>query len=299
MLNTMNDSCVSLDNFVGFLQSELGINDPSDAYFHIIPAMFEKSVTYGTGTSKGPLAILNASQQLELFDGKGIPAKRGIFTQAPLMCAGSAEQGVLEIAAAVTRVLAQNRFPIILGGEHTVTVGALGAFETQAELTKPVGIVQFDAHADLRDTFEENELSHACVMRRAFEMGFPIFQIGVRSLSSVEAEFRQAHNIGYYDAEWIVNNGLPNKLLPNDFPEDIYITIDVDILDPSIMPATGTPEPGGLNWYQLMNTVERIITGRQVMGFDVVELSPIQGFHAPDFTCARLIYNLMGMITRQ
>lgn len=294
----MKDSIITSDNFKGFLHSEIGVTNPADSYFHIIPAMFEKSVSYGTGTAKGPLAILNASQQLELFDGKGIPARRGIFTQAPLTCADSAEQGLMEISAAVSRVLSQNRFPILLGGEHTVTLGALGAIEAQGDLKEKIGVVQFDAHADLRNIYEENTLSHACVMRRTFEMGFPIYQIGVRSLCSTEAEFRQGRNIGCYDAERIAKNGIPNNILPNNFPQSIYITIDVDVLDPSIMPSTGTPEPGGLNWYQLMDALKRVMAGRQVIGFDVVELAPIEGFSAPDYTCARMIYNLMGMIKR-
>jgi agmatinase len=294
----MNNSTSTSDNFKGFLHSEIGVTNPADSFFHIIPAMFEKSVSYGKGTAKGPLAILNASQQLELFDGKGIPARRGIFTQAPLACADSAEQGLLEISAAVSRVLSQKRFPILLGGEHTVTLGALGAIEVQDDLKEKIGVVQFDAHADLRDTYEENTLSHACVMRRALEMGFPIYQIGVRSLCSTEAEFRQGRNIGCYDAEWIARNGIPKKILPTDFPKSIYITIDVDVLDPSIMPSTGTPEPGGMTWYQLMDALKRVMAGRQVVGFDVVELAPIKGFSAPDYTCARMIYNLMGMIKR-
>jgi agmatinase len=294
----MNNSTSTSDNFKGFLHSEIGVTNPADSFFHIIPAMFEKSVSYGKGTAKGPLAILNASQQLELFDGKGIPARRGIFTQAPLACADSAEQGLLEISAAVSRVLSQKKFPILLGGEHTVTLGALGAIEVQDDLKEKIGVVQFDAHADLRDTYEENTLSHACVMRRALEMGFPIYQIGVRSLCSTEAEFRQGRNIGCYDAEWIARNGIPKKILPTDFPKSIYITIDVDVLDPSIMPSTGTPEPGGMTWYQLMDALKRVMAGRQVIGFDVVELAPIKGFSAPDYTCARMIYNLMGMIKR-
>ena len=294
----MNNSTSTNDNFKGFLHSEIGVTNPTDSFFHIIPAMFEKSVSYGKGTAKGPLAILNASQQLELFDGKGIPARRGIFTQMPLACADSAEQGLLEISAAISRVLYQKRFPILLGGEHTVTLGALGAIEVQDDLKEKIGVVQFDAHADLRDTYEENTLSHACVMRRALEMGFPIYQIGVRSLCSTEAEFRQGRNIGCYDAEWIARNGIPKKILPTDFPKSIYITIDVDVLDPSIMPSTGTPEPGGMTWYQLMDALKRVMAGRQVIGFDVVELAPIKGFSAPDYTCARMIYNLMGMIKR-
>jgi agmatinase len=295
----MNTSNVPDNNFTGFLHSEVGVTDPTDSFFHIIPALFEKSVSYGTGTKKGPMAILNASQQLELFDGKGIPARRGIFTQAPLKCTGSAREVLSEISVAVSQVLFDNRFPILLGGEHTVTLGALGAIGAQGGLKEKVGVIQFDAHADLRDTYEENRLSHACVMRRTFEMGFPIYQIGVRSLSSAEAEFRQVYNIGYCDAEWIAKNGIPQDILPHDFPKIIYISIDVDVMDPSIMPSTGTPEPGGMNWYQLIDALKQIMDKRRVIGFDVVELAPMDGFKAPDYTCARLIYNLMGMIKRR
>jgi agmatinase len=279
----------------GFLQSEIGILPPADCLFHIIPALFEKSVSYGRGTADGPLAILAASQQLELYDGVDIPADKGIFTQAPLPCAGSAEQDLLEIRAAVARALQFDKLPILLGGEHTVTLGALGAVQ---DLCQPTGIVQFDAHADLRDTYQGNRLSHACVMRRAMELGYALFQIGVRSLSPEEVDFRLQNKIGHLDAAAIAANGLPGSLLPPDFPKRIYISIDVDVLDPSIMPATGTPEPGGLTWYDLLGALEKILYGRKAVGFDVVELAPIAEWHAADFTCARLIYNLMGLISR-
>jgi agmatinase len=279
----------------GFLQSEIGILRPADCLFHVVPALYEKSVSYGSGTAQGPLAILTASQQLELYDGVGVPAEKGIFTQAPLACKASAEQDLLEISAAVARVLEFYKMPVLLGGEHTVTLGALGAL---MDASTSIGIVQFDAHADLRDTYQNDRLSHACVMRRAIELGYPLFQIGVRSMSTEEVRFRAENGIGHLDAVQIAKNGLPDQILPAGFPDKIYLSIDVDVLDPSIMPATGTPEPGGLTWYTFFDILENIFESHRIIGFDVVELAPIAGWHAADFTCARLIYNLMGFIAR-
>jgi agmatinase len=135
-------------------------------------------------------------------------------------------------------------------------------------------------------------------MRRALDLGIPIYQIGVRSLSYEEHLLRQKLNIGYLDATIIHKTGIPDPVLPPDFPDSIYITFDVDAFDPSIMPATGTPEPGGLGWYQSFQALESVIMGRKVLGFDVVELAPIVGIHAPEFTAARFIYNLFGIIAR-
>ncbi|MFZ7127416.1 MAG: agmatinase [Desulfobacterales bacterium] len=278
-----------------FLESELGRRPPGDCRFHVIPVAFEQSVTYGTGTAAGPAAILEASQQLEVFDGISIPGEAGIFTQAPLICGEDAEQAMLEISAAVARALQMGKTPVMLGGEHTVTVGALHALLEQQD---PVGIVQFDAHADLRDVYEGSPLSHACVMRRAVDMGFAIFQIGVRSLSPEESAFREARGIPHLDARDYFRNGFPVPLLPPGFPDTIYLTIDVDGLDPSVISATGTPEPGGLGWYDMMDALEIVCRGRRVLGFDVVELAPVTGHHASDFAAARLVYNTMGVVSR-
>ncbi len=281
--------------FKGFLESELGKTAPSEALFHIIPAGFEKSVSYGTGTSRGPCAILKASQYLELYDGMGNPSKRGIFTLAPLECSGPVETVLNTIAEAVQHCLAQKKIPVLLGGEHTVS---MGAFQALKSLDTPVGIVQFDAHADLRPTYKGCDFSHACVMNRAVSMGFPIFQIGVRSLSPEEVLFRKKKAIPHLDANRLFSEGIPNPLLPDDFPETIYITFDVDGLDPSVIPATGTPEPGGIFWYQAMDMLKTIISKKTIAGFDVVELAPIDGLHASDFASARLVYNIMGIIHR-
>ena len=283
-------------NSNSFLESELGGSDPSDSLFHVVPACYEKSVSYGKGTAKGPQAILEASRQLEVYDGISIPAQRGIFTHPLLPCDGQPEEDLAEIAGIVGRIIHDKKIPVLLGGEHTVTVGALYALKQHG---KSVGIVQFDAHADLRDTYEGSKLSHACVMHRAVEMGFPIFQLGVRSLSPYEVEYRKENDIPFLDAANIARSGLPDPLLPDDFPETIYITFDVDGLDPSVIPATGTPEPGGLLWYQAMDALQNIMTHRDVIGFDVVELAPIEGLHTSDFASARLVYNIMGMIDRE
>jgi len=278
-----------------FLESELGPETEGEALFHIIPAPYEKSVSYGKGTAVAPAAILAASQQLELFDGKSIPAEVGIHTLPPLSCTGTPTEVLSAIECSVGEVLRCRKIPVLLGGEHTVTVGALQAVQQRAD---NCGLVQFDAHADLRDTYEGSPFSHACVMHRALDMDFPLYQIGVRSLSHEEEVLRRARNIGHLDGAVVGATGIPDALLPPDFPLDIYITIDVDVLDPGILPATGTPEPGGLGWYQMMQALAAVIRGRRVLGFDVVELAPIPGLHAADYTVARLIYNFFGMITR-
>lgn len=272
-----------------FLESEIPDMPAEDCLFHVIPAPYEKTVSYGGGAAKGPAAILDASYQLEAFDGESCPCTYGIHT---LPAQYSFEFMERDIAG----VLKQGKIPVMLGGEHTVTVAALKAMKGTGE---EIGIIQFDAHADLRAEYEGNALSHACALHHAVQMDFPLFQIGVRALSLPEVELRKTKNIQYLDGYEIGKNGIPSNLLPDNFPEKVYVTIDVDGLDPSIMPATGTPEPGGLNWFQLFQCLEQIVSGKTVIGFDVVELAPIKDFHAPDFLCARMIYNLMGLISRK
>ena len=279
-----------------FLASEIPPSTLQDALFHIIPVPYERSVSYGIGTAKGPEAILESSQQLELFDGTSIPAEHGIYTHPPIECEGKPEAVLKKIKAAVASALTLEKIPVLLGGEHTVSVGA---FQAIKETIKNVGIIQFDAHADLRNTYEGTPHSHACVMYRALDLKIPFFQIGVRSLSYEEYQLRREKRIPHLDASTLHETEIPLQILPADFPENIYITFDVDAFDPSIMPATGTPEPGGLAWHQTFELLERIVSARQIIGFDVVELAPVSGMHFPEFTVARFIYNLLGLITRK
>ncbi len=280
-----------------FLASEFTPADPESARFHVIPAGLERTVSYGGGTAGAPEAILAASQQLEAFDGVSCPGELGIHTTAPIDATGSTEAVLDEIEHHIHQALTTGSVPALLGGEHTVTLGALRALTGHHE---PVGIVQFDAHADLRPSYQGSPLSHACVMHHAFSLGFPLMQIGVRSLSPEEVTLRKKNPgaIRHADARQFHCNGIDACQLPKDFPRKIYITFDVDGLDPSLMPATGTPEPGGLFWHEAMDAIECVLKGRQLIGFDVVELAPTPGLHHPDLTAARLVYNLMGYATR-
>ncbi len=282
-------------NYPLFLASELGQVNPDQALFHMIPVPYEKTVTYGKGTKNGPSAILTASQQLELYDGFGIPAEKGIHTRVKHNCDGPADVVLDSLAGRVQKIVAQKKIPVLLGGEHTVTAGALMGV---ARVLGRVGVIQFDAHADLRDRYEGSQHNHACVMRRVFDQGHTLFQVGVRSLSPGEVQFRRDRGIAHLDAMEIDRRGIPEIILPEDFPPDVYVTIDVDCLDPSLMPSTGTPEPGGLIWHRMIEALSKICRERRVVGFDVVELAPIKGFHSPDYTAARLVYQMMGLIRR-
>jgi agmatinase len=302
-----------------FLGSELPRLAPSACRFQVIPVPYEASVSYGAGAGQGPVAILEASQQLEVWTGRGTPSERGIFTWPPVDCEGTPQDVLQRIEAATTRALLEGRncakpgsdalpVPVLLGGEHTITLGALRALAKQG---MPLGVVQFDAHADLRDTYEGNPYSHACVMRRVTEdIGLPIFQVGVRSLSPMEVVFRAERNIPHLDARELHmfrQNPLPMhpapsaptanvSLLPKDFPEHVFLTFDIDALDASLMPATGTPEPGGLFWWDALELVRNCLAGRHVVGCDLTEFAPIPGMHAPAYTAARLAYEIMGLI---
>lgn len=266
------------------------------ARFHVLPVPYEGTVTYGQGTARGPEAILVASEQVELFDGVSVPAESGIHTHRPLAVQDEPPAAVIsQVQRRVAGILEEGGTPVVLGGEHTVMLGAVAA---TAAAAADVGVVQLDAHADLRDVYDGTPYSHACVMRRVYELGLPIFQIGVRSCCLAEARFRAEHGIGRLDAVDIAMSGVPAVVIPDDFPADIHITFDVDAFDPSVIPATGTPEPGGLFWYDVLRILSAVVRGRRVLSFDVVELAPVRGLHASDFTAARLVYALMGLIVR-
>lgn len=266
---------------------------PREALFHVIPVPLERSVSYGTGTAAGPEAILEASAQLEVFNGRGQPAEQGIYTAAPVLCTGTWDEVRFNIRAAVAEPLKLGKIPVVLGGEHTLT-GAV--VEAVRDYHQEFGVIQFDAHADLRDTYDGTPYSHACVMRRIHEQAIPILQLGTRSYSLEEHHYRLHHRIPYLDSETIWRNG-PVLELPPEFPEKIYLSFDVDGLDSAVMPATGTPVPGGLTWYQAMQLIETVLAGRVCIGFDVVEFAPIEVLPAPSFTAAQLVYNLMGLLS--
>ena len=281
---------------LAFLASEYAPVAPENARFHIIPVPLEYTLSYGAGAARGPAAILEASQQLETWDGYSCPGALGIHTAPTVDCNGGLETALQHIAQSTHEALAHNALPVLLGGEHSATLGALRALK---EYYGHFGIVHIDAHADLRSHYQGAIYSHASVMRRAVaDLGLRLAQFGVRDICLEEVQARRDFNVHFLDAPELARTGLPAALLPGDFPETVYISFDVDGLDPAYIPATGTPVPGGLSWYDAMEIVARCVSKRRVIGFDVVELAPSPGLHASDYTAARLVYHIMGLVER-
>ncbi|PLW75584.1 agmatinase family protein [Cohaesibacter celericrescens] len=284
-------------SYPAFLASELteAESNPDTALFEVIPCPLEKTVSYGAGTGAGPSALLEASQELERFDGKGFPLSHGIITSAPIDCDLTIEEVMIALRRRTASSIKAGRIPLTLGGEHSLSYGAImGVVDA---LQKPVGIIQIDAHADLRVAYQGQKHSHASVMHLcAVEEKLPLMQLGIRALCSQEHDSRlAAPHIHFVDAEELVTGNITKIDLPNDFPQDVYITFDVDGLDPSIMPATGTPVPGGLGYYQSLSLIEHALKGRRCVGIDVVELAPMSNQWAWDFTAANLTYRLMAL----
>ena len=270
-----------------------------DAGVALLQAPYEGTVSYGKGAATGPHAIIRASGQLEIYDipSRTRPSDIGIATLAPVAVDGGPEEVVSRVHRQVAAVLSDGKKPVLLGGEHSVALGAIrAAHEAHPEL----GVLQLDAHADLRNSYEGTPFSHACVMRRVLELGIPHVGVGIRSMSEQEARFAEARNLT------LVPPGSPHgfgERRPSaasaieQLPDHIYVTIDVDVLDPSCMPATGTPEPGGPSWDGLM-AILGLLTRKEVVGFDVVELAPIPGLTFCEFTAAKLVYKMIGMFWR-
>jgi agmatinase len=279
-----------------FFESDVPDLTPEKARFHILPVPYEKTVSYGHGTALGPGAIIASSGQLERFDGESDPGAEGIYTWPAVDCSGKPERVIDDIARAVGRILKLKKIPVVLGGEHTVTWGVIKGYLEAGE--KDFGVVQIDAHADLRDAYEGDKYSHASVMRRVVEAGIPLVQLGCRAYCEEEREARKAHKVLAFDAMELAPRGISKIRLPEKFPSRVFFTLDVDGIDPSVLPATGTPVPGGLGWYQTLGLFESVARQRRIIGFDIMEFAPIAGFHAFDFAAALLAYKMMGIVQR-
>jgi agmatinase len=259
----------------------------------ILPIPYEQTTTYGTGTKEGPQAIIAASRHMELYDEElDFEAFRfGIHTLREIETVASGPQAMLERITEVTRdLLRHGKFVIGLGGEHTISFGLVRAF---AERFPGLSVLQFDAHADLRDTYQGTPYNHASVLRRISEL-VPAVQVGIRSLSREEAEWVKSCGKKLFYAAEVLGSPTIATAISEALTDDVYITICLDGLDPSIMPAVGTPEPGGLGWYDVLRIVRRVAETRHIVGFDVVELFPIPGNFAPDFLAAKLVYKVLG-----
>ncbi len=280
-----------------FLDSELSSEerDADTAKYVIIPAPLERTVSYGSGTKDGPAAIIRASNQLERYYKGDEPCAAGVTTQPPIDCKTASLPEIMERLAARTEAVVQaGKIPVTLGGEHSLTYGAVRGV-SQALGGKKIGIIQIDAHADMRIAYQGEPHSHASVMNLITGEGHRLAQFGIRALCREEDDLRRARNVFFLDAEELVTQNIMTVPLPDDFPPDVYVTFDVDGLDPSIMPATGTPVPGGLGYYQSLSLIQSALKGRKCVGIDITELAPIDGGAAWDFTAAQITYALMSM----
>ena len=281
-----------------FLKSELSDTEKNKDFskFDIIPVPLERTVSYGKGTSMGPQAIIEASNELERYTGKSEPCLDGIYTHPFLDCNKPIDIVINELQKLTQSVSSKNKIPVTLGGEHSITYGAVNGIFKGLELKNKneIGILQIDAHADLREKYENEVHSHASVMYLLSVEKYKIAQCGVRALSKEEEDNRKKFQITSFSVEEI--NKSSKLSLPEHFPKKVYISFDLDGLDPSIMPATGTPVPGGLGFNESLELIQKLIKDREIVGFDVVELSPIKGFLAYDFTAATLVYKIMEMI---
>lgn len=264
------------------------------AYFIVLPVPYDSTTTFQPGTRRGPRAIIEASAHMELYDEELCfePASAGIHTLDYLDVAIDPEETINRVYHVVGEILKEEKVPVVIGGEHSVTLGAVNAVK---ERYNNLSVIQLDAHADLRDTYQGERLSHACVMRRISEKKIDIIQVGIRSMSKEEAKYlKDTSNILTYYASDILGGDEWMEDLFSRLSEYVYVTVDVDVFDPAFVPSTGTPEPGGLGWYKITSLLRRIAEERKIVGFDVMELCPIPGNVAPDFLVAKLVYKLMG-----
>ncbi|MBI5233066.1 MAG: agmatinase [Deltaproteobacteria bacterium] len=280
-------------NFGGLVET----ND--QARFSVLPVPYDLTTTYISGTRNGPLAIIEASTQMELYDvelGKE-PYLAGIETLRLIEPTVAGPREMIEKVNACSKdILKRKKIPVMLGGEHSLTLGLVEALKG---FYPRLSVLQLDAHADMRDRYQDSPFSHASVARRIHEI-CPMVQVGIRSLSREEAGFlkrgKKKNPVRTFYAHEMAGAGMPIDEVLDGLTDQVFITIDLDVFDPSIMPGTGTPEPGGLLWHEVTRFLRKVAAEKRVKGFDIMELCPIPGNVSSDFTAARLTYKIMGYI---
>jgi agmatinase len=267
----------------------------------ILPIPYEATTTYRRGCEHGPDAILNASQQVEYYDEELDRElwEVGLYTHDAIADTRNAQKVSSEAMLRVTqetvyKLVADGKFVISLGGEHSITTGVVEAYR-QANPGEAFTVVQVDAHGDLRHEYEGSIHNHACVMRRVVDMGLPTLQVGIRSICKEEADLIKEKQLPVFRAREIVAQpDWIDRAVASIKTEKVFITIDLDGIDPTLIPGVGTPEPGGLNWYNLLTFIQRIFAAHHVIGCDVMELAPITDSVVSEFTAAKLVYKLIG-----
>ena len=279
------------DNFLGSSTSY------KDAKAVILPVPYEGTVTYGKGTANGPKAIIEASRHMELYDeeiGINTAEKIGISTLKELNVKKDKPEAMLEKVKKAVKIVADDKkMPVILGGEHSISSAPV---EILKERYNNLSVLQLDAHADLRNRYNGTIYSHACIMHRILDLDVPFVQVGIRSVCEEDTRVIKRKKIPVFWAKDIYNNNNWFDKAISKLSDNVYVTIDLDVFDPSIMPSTGTPEPGGLTWYNVINFLKEVAKQKNIVGFDVVELAPNKDNIAPDFMAARLVYKMVGYV---
>jgi agmatinase len=258
----------------------------------VLPVPFDKTTTWIKGTSKGPNAIIDASRNMELYD---IDTdfevyKEGICTLPPIEMDDEINL-IKSLCEKVTNLYVHGKFVVTLGGEHTVTIGPVSAF---SKLYGDLSVIIFDAHADMRETYEDNKYSHACVAKRIKDLGIEPLQIGIRSMDISEKK-NIKDNLIYYAKDIVNSEDAWIDHMFERLSQNVYISIDLDVFEPSVIPSVGTPEPGGISWYEMIKILKKITNLRKIVAFDVVELCPNEQKYS-DFAAAKLTYSLLSMI---
>lgn len=261
-----------------------------DANILLVPIPFDGTSTYGKGSDKGPEAIIASSKYLELYDIETDSEvfRKGIHITQPINENSNPEKLVQEIEKSISNYLQKEKFITILGGEHSISIGVIRAFRKKF---KELTVLQLDAHSDLRPEYNGSIYNHACSMHESSKKD-NLIQVGIRSMDSTEISFIDDNFL--FTSYKIRNNKYWKEDIINCLGKNVYITIDLDFFDPSIMPSTGTPEPGGFYWNETLEFLKMVFINSNVVGFDIVELSPIHGLPAPDFMAAKLYYKLLS-----
>lgn len=266
--------------------------DYAGAGIIIVPVPYDETSTWLRGSDRGPDAILEASPNLEFYDietGTEV-CKRGIFTIPPLTEKRSPEAFVEAVYNTALNLLKEKKFPVFIGGNHTLSIGSARAF---SEYFPDLSVLQLDAHADMRQEYKGSRFNHACTMARISEFA-SIVQVGIRSVSADELPYVSREKI--YPAHRLHSDKKLYSDALNKLTDNVYLTIDIDVFDPSLIPATGTPEPGGPDYYEILHFIRDVAVKKNIVGFDVVELCPMERNKAPDFVAAKIIYQVLSYV---
>jgi agmatinase len=270
--------------------------DYQNSRISVLPVPFERSTSYLKGTAAGPQAIIEASCNVELYDIElnDEPYRQGIHTLPPLSFAEHEpiRESMIRIEAAVAKMIDDEKWPVILGGEHTISYPIFLALQKRFP---DLSVLHLDAHTDLRAHYLEDPFSHACVMRRIREHCQNIVSVGIRSVSQEEADYIKTERPQIHYAYEIHETGIPFQKIMEALTNDVFITFDLDAIDPSELPSVGTPEPGGLHWYHVVELFKNIFAQKNVVGADVVELMPDKVNIHSDFWAAKMIYKMIGL----